>query len=59
MNKSDFWTSYAEAMELSIEGNRLIANEIVDLARGLWQRIVRGFDGMLQNLGQRGHLPPV
>jgi hypothetical protein len=59
MNEPNFWTSYAEAMELSIEGNRLIANEIGDLARGLWQRIVRGFDGMLQNLGQRGHLPPV
>jgi hypothetical protein len=59
MQKPDFWTSYAEAMELSIEGNRLIAQEIVDLARNVWNRVVRSFDGLAQSSAQHRHLPPV
>ena len=42
MNKSNFWTQSAEAMELTIEGNRLIAREVADLARDLWNRLGRG-----------------
>jgi hypothetical protein len=59
MQKTDLWTSYAEAMELSLEGNRLIAREIADLLRGLWHRTVNGLDGMLRGVGQHRHLPPV
>lgn len=59
MNESNFWADYAEAMELSIEGNRLIAREIAELARAVWHAAVRSFDGMLHNLGQHRHLPPV
>jgi hypothetical protein len=58
MHKSNFWTSYAEATELSIEGNRLIAQGIAELVRGLWQRTVRSLDGLFHNLGQNRQLPP-
>jgi hypothetical protein len=59
MHESNFWANYAESMELSIEGNRLIAREIAELARRLWHRTVRSFDGLLHNVGQHRHLPPV
>jgi hypothetical protein len=59
MREPDFWTSYAEAMEMSIEGNRLIAREVGDLIRGLWQRSVRSLDGMIRGSGQHRHLPPI
>jgi len=57
MNEPDFWTRYAEAMELSIEGNRLIAQEIADLAGRLWHRIVRACESYMLN--QPTHMPPV
>jgi hypothetical protein len=59
MHESNFWANYAESMELSIEGNRLIAREIAELARRLWQRVARSFDGLVQSSGQHRHLPPV
>ncbi|HEY4175149.1 MAG TPA: hypothetical protein VGM42_19120 [Rhodopila sp.] len=59
MSKGNFWADYADSMELSVEGNRLIAQEIVDLGRGLWQRAVRSIDRALQNVGQHPHLPPI
>jgi hypothetical protein len=59
MHEPDFWTNCAEAMEMSIEGNRLIAREIAELARGLWQRCARSLDGFARGPGQHRHLPPV
>jgi hypothetical protein len=59
MYEPDFWASTAEAMELSLEGNRLIAREVAGLIRTLWQRCMHRLDGLLANLGQHGHLPPV
>jgi hypothetical protein len=59
MNEGNFWSDYAEAMELSVEGNRLIAQEIVELGRNVWHAAVRSFDGVLRNLGQHQHLPPI
>jgi hypothetical protein len=59
MNEFDFWTDYAESMELSIEGNRLIASEIADLVRVLWYRTVRALDALMHNMGHHRHLPPV
>jgi hypothetical protein len=59
MHQPDFWTSYADAMEMSIEGNRLIAREIADFVRGFWQRTIRSLDGAIHGLGQHRHLPPV
>ncbi len=59
MHEPDFWSNCAEAMELSIEGNRLIAREVAELVTDLWKRAVRSFDGLLQGLGRHQHLPPV
>ena len=59
MHEPDFWTSQAEAMETSIEGNRLIAEEIAGWVRDLWHRSVHSFDGRVQGVGQHRHLPPV
>jgi hypothetical protein len=59
MHEPDFWTNNAEAMEMTIEGNRLLAREIADMARGLWQRMVRGLDAAIQTLGHHRHQPPI
>jgi hypothetical protein len=57
MHEPDFWTQSAEAMELAIEGNRLIAREVADLARDLWHRMGRALVTMLS--AEHRHLPPV
>ncbi len=59
MHEPDFWTHSADAMELSIEGNRLIARELTELARRFWQRITASFDGVIEGMGQHPHLPPM
>ena len=60
MHESDFWTRYADSVEMSVEGNRLIAQEIADGAVKLWRMIVRTFAGRLVRVaGQHRHLPPV
>ena len=59
MHEPDFWTHHAEAMEMSIEGNRLIAREIAEFFHSVWQRSVRSLDAMIRGLGQHRHLPPV
>jgi hypothetical protein len=55
MHEPDFWTSYAESVEMSIEGNRLIAHEVAEMARDLWHRAVRSFHGSARHQ----HLPPL
>ena len=58
MNEPNFWTQSAEAMELTIEGNRLIAQEIADTAPViLWHRMGRGLVAMLS--AEHRHLPPI
>jgi hypothetical protein len=57
MYESDLWTQSAEAMELSIEGNRLIARELAELAHDLWHRIGRSLAGLVT--AEHRHLPPV
>jgi hypothetical protein len=59
MHEPDFWADYANAMELSIEGNRLIAREIADALSELWHRGVTAFDGMVRSLSEHQDLPPV
>jgi len=39
VNEHGFWDDCVEAQRLAIEGNRLIAQQIVEGIRGLW----RGF----------------
>ncbi len=52
MQEPNFWTNCAEAMELSVEGNRLIAHEVADLVSNLWKRAVRSFYGLRHGLRQ-------
>jgi hypothetical protein len=59
MHEPDFWSGYADAMELSIEGNRLIAREIAQAAQGFWKWMIQSFDAALRSVGQHPHLPPV
>lgn len=49
MHEPDFWTQTADAMEMSIEGNRLIAREIADLCRDLWRRVMRSLASVTHN----------
>jgi hypothetical protein len=57
MYEPDFWTQSAEAMELTIEGNRLIAQEIAQLVRDLWYRTGRSIAAMLS--AEHRQLPPI
>ena len=57
MYEPDFWTQSAEAMELTIEGNRLIARELADLAHDRWHRVGRWLIDLLH--AEHRHLPPV
>jgi hypothetical protein len=59
MYEHGFWDGCAEAMELSIEGNRLIAQELTEGLRNLWRRATHWLDDSLRGLGQRRHLPPI
>jgi hypothetical protein len=58
MHEPDFWSQCAEAMELSIEGRRLIAEEAASAARELWQGAVRKFATLMQRAPGRAELPP-
>jgi hypothetical protein len=57
MQEPDFWTQTAEAMELTIEGNRLIAQEIAASARDLWHRMGQTLTAWLRT--EQRQLPPV
>ncbi len=59
MHEPNFWTASAEAMEMSIEGKRLIAAKIADLLRNAWRRCVIAAGNVMDGLGKHGHLPPV
>jgi hypothetical protein len=59
MYEHGYWDDCAEAMELSIEGNRLIAQEIAAGVQVLWRRALRWLDDSLHGIGQRRHLPPI
>jgi hypothetical protein len=57
MHQLDFWTNSAEAMELTIEGNRLIVREIGQIMRAVWHGMAEAMTHRLQSLMHR--LPPV
>lgn len=52
MHEPDFWSNSADAMELSIEGNRLIAAELTEFFRNMWQRAARYVDDLMRGVGQ-------
>ena len=41
VNKHGLWARYAEAQQLAIKGDQLIAQAIADSIRGLWRRVMR------------------
>ena len=49
--------SSADAMELTVEGERLITQAIVQMARDLWDRLRRALAAMLSV--ENRHLPPI
>ncbi len=57
MNKTDCWTESADAMELTVEGERLITQAIIQVARDLRDRLRRAFVAMLNIENRR--LPPI
>jgi hypothetical protein len=58
MHEPDFWTQCAEAMELSIEGRRLIAEEVAGLARSWWHEASQKLVALVQRPLGRTQLPP-
>jgi hypothetical protein len=57
MQHPDFWTQSGQAMELIIEGNRIIAQAIARSARELWHRLGNAIAGLWA--AESRHLPPV
>ncbi len=57
MHEPDFWTDCAEAMELSLEGQRLIAAELADAARAGWVRVTRWLDTLIRSATGVRRLP--
>jgi hypothetical protein len=41
MPARDFWADDAEAMELTLAGTRLIVQEVAELLRTFWRRMLR------------------
>ena len=59
MRDRSFWDDCADAMELTIEGNRLIVSEIADCLRDEWGAAMRWLAEAARGLRQPRHLPPV
>jgi hypothetical protein len=55
----DHWEMYAQAMDLTIEGHRLIAQEIVFEAKLLWRGMVSRLRGITGMVPRRRSIPPV
>jgi hypothetical protein len=58
MHEPDFWTNCADAMEMSIEGNRLIVRELAELAGELWCGLKRRIGVLHRAIDEHRHLPP-
>ena len=58
MREPDFWTNCADAMEMSIEGNRLIVRELAELAVDLWYGLKRRIGALHRAIDEHRHLPP-
>lgn len=41
MPARDFWADDAEAMELTLAGTKLIVQEVTEMLRTLWRRMLR------------------
>ncbi len=58
MHPTEFWTTSADALEMSIEGNRLIAQQIADFAGSCWHQVTRSWHSLIHGHGHHRHLPP-
>jgi len=58
-DEPDHWEMYAEAMDLTIEGHRLIAQEIVYEVKALWRGVVSRLRGLAGMAPGRRSIPPV
>jgi hypothetical protein len=55
----DHWDVYAEALDLTIEGHRLIAQEIVYETKLLWRGAVSWLRDLTGSASRRRSSPPV
>jgi hypothetical protein len=55
----DHWESFAVAMELTIEGHRLIAEEIGFELKLLWRGVAGWLHDLVEMLPRRRSSPPV
>lgn len=55
----DHWEMFADAMDLTIEGHRLIAQEIIFEAKLLWRGVVCRLRELAAMATRRGSSPPV
>lgn len=53
MHEPDLWASYGEAMQMSLQGNRVIAQELAAMVSDLWKKAMHAFEGLLHGLGQQ------
>ena len=58
MRERSDWDDCAEAMELTIEGNRLIVSEIAACIRDEWRAAMRWIAECLHRLPHARHSPP-
>ena len=55
----DHWAMFADAMDLTIEGHRLIAQEIIYESKVLWRGATSWLRGTAGTTMRRGSSPPV
>ena len=55
----DHWDMFADAMDLTIEGHRLIAEEIVYEAKLLWRAVVSWLRDLVGAAPRPGSSPPI
>jgi hypothetical protein len=55
----DHWEMMVESMDLTIEGHRLIANEIAYETKALWRGLVNKANDLMSLLARRRSSPPV
>lgn len=57
MQKADCWAASANAMEVTVKVNSLIARELTDMLRNAWRRLGAGLIAMMTT--EHSHLPPI
>ena len=57
-NEPDNWEMFAQSMDLTIEGHRLIAEEIILEAKLLWRAVVARLNHLVAMAGRWRTSPP-